>query len=247
MAFYKNSFSKPAMKECPECGKWFPVLYPHLWTYKKLYGGGNYRYWCTWKCFRAMERKGEEKRVGHKRIFTKEQESEAVRIALDGGNPLPYLEECGGSAPAQKWYEIKAKLKDTDPDTYAKLPDKLPRKDSKSVETPEGEFTAAGAMAGAKAAADEFFGKCKDMGLKIEVPETPADVPKIRKPVNYDGMTVREVEGVFGRYRRSDVNEKTYIDFEPVESLDVMSYTIEQWRSFRKEMEHAAQILGVEL
>ena len=106
------------------------------------------------------------------------------------------------------------------------------------VETPE--KTLADAMAGMKDAADTFFGACEDMGLNLED-------KKITQPVSYDGMVIREVKGLFGRYRRSDIGGKIYIDFEPVESLDVLSYTVEQWKRFREEQEKAAAVLGVEL
>ena len=80
----------------------------------------------------------------------------------------------------------------------------------------------------------------------METPETPV-LPQVKLPVTYDGMVIREVEGLFGRYRRSDISWKIYIDFEPVESMDVLSYTVEQWRTFREEQEKAAAVLGVEL
>jgi len=165
-----------------------------------------------------------------------EQEKEAVRLALIGGDPLRYIESLGISYAANKWSEIKAKVKDSDPETYAKLPARLPRKDArKKPETPEAG-TVADAMQGMKDAVETFLGP-------IETPEKP----KITKPVVYDDMTVREVEGNFGRYRRSDVSGSTYIDFEVNDGADTLSYTIDQWRSLRKEQERAAMILGVDL
>ena len=109
--------------------------------------------------------------MGYKRIFSNEQEAEAVKIALDGGNPLKYLEEHGSINPPQKWYEIKVKVKERDPETYAKLPKRLPRKDSAQVETQE--CAVADAMAGMKDAADTFFDQCAGMGLRVETPEQP--------------------------------------------------------------------------
>ena len=75
----------------------------------------------------------------------------------------------------------------------------------------------------------------------------PVQEPKITAPVGYDGFTVREVEGSFARYRRSDVSEKTYVDVEIADGCDTLSYTVEQWRSIRKEFQRAAVILGVEI
>ena len=100
--------------------------------------------------------------------------------------------------------------------------------------------------------------KGEDRGMKTKVPdeakeekpvnETKAEeLPKITSPVVYDDMIVREVEGLFGRYRRSDVHNATYIDFELADSMDIMSYTVDQWRKFRDELEKSAKILGVEL
>ena len=70
---------------------------------------------------------------------------------------------------------------------------------------------------------------------------------KIRNTLQYEEFTVREVEGLFGRYRRSDIGQVTYIDFEPPECVDVISNTLTQWSSFMKELKRAAQVLGVEL
>lgn len=94
---------------------------------------------------------------------------------------------------------------------------------------------------------------------KVEVVETPEQAViknkvvdimeelKIRNPLQYEEFTVREVEGLFGRYRRSDIGQETYIDFEPPECVDVISNTLTQWSSFMKELKRAAQVLGVEL
>lgn len=218
---------------CPECGKERDILHPDEWTYKRR-EGPRVKYFCSYTCVRAYDNKKGEKKVG-KRIITKEQEQEAVRIALDGGDPLSFLQEHGINNPAQKWYDIKEAVKDTDPEIYAQLPNRIQRKAKQP--------TLADAMTGMQNAADQFFGKCKDMGLKVETPEQP----KISQPVNYDGMTVREIEGLFGRYRRTDVGAKIYIDFEFTDETDVVSFTVDQWRAFRKEQENAFAILGVAL
>lgn len=41
--------------KCSQCGKEFTVLYPDLWAYKT-----SKKWFCTWKCLRADEKKGEE-------------------------------------------------------------------------------------------------------------------------------------------------------------------------------------------
>ena len=209
-------------------------------------------YFHSYSCVRAYDKKKGEKKVG-KRKITKDQEREAVRIALAGGDPLTFLEECGINNPAQKWYDIKLMVKDSDPETYAKLPMRIQRKDAVKVETPEA--TLADAMTGMQDAANQFFGMCADMGIKpveVEVPETVhftkmVDLPKICKPVNYDGMTVRAVEGDFGSYHFHEINGKQWIDYDDKDCANQLSMTVDQWRGFLKEMNHAAAILGVEL
>ena len=60
-------------------------------------------------------------------------------------------------------------------------------------------------------------------------------------------MVVREVEGIFGRYRYTDIGSAAYIDYEGPDNMDVISLTVEQWKKFREEQETAAKVLGVGL
>lgn len=163
-----------------------------------------------------------------------ERDQKAVDIALEGGSPVAFLKSQGSKNPSAAWYNIKLKVKQGDVETYNKI---------QAARQKNPEPTLADAMTGMKDAADTFFGRCEDMGLKLDKQEEP----KITKPVMYNNMTIREVEGAFGRYRRSDVNGSIYMDFEQKDGVDVISLTIEQWRSFREEQEQAALILGVEL
>lgn len=225
-------------KKCPVCEKKFFVQWPTLWTYKR--GAPYPKYFCSYKCVREFDKNKEEKVVGKPRVISPENEQEAIKCATAGGDPIAYLKNCGAKNPSAAWYHIRSKIKDTDPETYEKLPHLYRKK------TDAPKVTLADAMEGMKDAADEFFGKCEDMGLSLGKDEAP-DEPKITKPVVFDNMTIREVEGGFGRYRRSDVHDSTYIDFEYTDGCDTISLTVEQWRSFREELERAAAILGVEL
>ncbi len=58
------------MKKCPECGKLFDVPYPDLWVYKgEVWKKRSHTtgwshttgYYCSWTCFRAEERRQEER------------------------------------------------------------------------------------------------------------------------------------------------------------------------------------------
>lgn len=241
---------------CPVCGKEYDVLYPDKWTYKRRRTGEHMFYLCSWSCLRKFdEAKESAKQVKHGTI-TLDQKKKAVDIALAGGNPLTFLAECGSANPGNMWWTIKQNLKEVDPEKYEKLPKRLNTAEkavpgipidrieapamSQNAETPEEpEVTLADAMKGMKDAADEFFGTCKEMGLTLEKAKKDAT------QVKYDDMTIREIEGVFGRYRRSDVNGATYIDFECDDGLDILSLTVNQWIQFREEQEKAFAILGV--
>lgn len=54
--------------------------------------------------------------------ITLEQKKKAVEIALNGGNPLPYLKECGSKTPDKLWYVIKKNLEQVDPEKFNRLP-----------------------------------------------------------------------------------------------------------------------------
>ena len=189
-------------------------------------------------------KKGRVVYMKHAKV-TLEQKKKAVEIALAGGDPLKYLKDHGaGNAPAM-WYTIKQNLSETDPEKFSQLPDLRSKGNSRKepeIEKAE-EPTLADAMTGMKEATDDFFGKCEEMGLKMGKQEKP----KITQPVNYDGMTVREVEGLFGRYRRTDIGSATYIDYESKDGADELSMTVEHWKAFIVEIRNAGQILGVEL
>lgn len=241
---------------CPVCGKEYEVLYPDKWTYKRRRTGEHMFYLCSWSCLRKFdEAKESAKQVKHGTI-TLDQKKKAVDIALAGGNPLTFLAECGSANPGNMWWTIKQNLKEVDPEKYEKLPKRLntsekavpgipidrieaPAMPQKAKTPEEPKVTLADAMKGMKDAADEFFGTCEEMGLTLEKAKKDAT------PVKYDDMTIREIEGVFGRYRRSDVNGATYIDFECDDGLDILSLTVNQWIQFREEQEKAFAILGV--
>ena len=81
----------------------------------------------------------------------------------------------------------------------------------------------------------------------VETPETP-EIDPVLLPATYDGMVIREVEGLFGRYRYSgDLGRAEYIDFENADGMETLSLTVDQWRKFREEQIKAALILGVRL
>lgn len=226
-------------KTCPICGKDFIVLYPQQYTYKR--GGQHHlKYFCSYSCIRAYDnkknKKGEEKEV----VKFGEKNRKAIEIAIAGGDPVEFLRNEGGSKnPGGLWAHIRNELKNREPETFAKLP--TCKRDRR---------------------ASNRFGKAKPQ--KAEVPETPVaafpgvetpedtfkagmDLAKIKPaPLKYDGMTVRALEGDFGSYHFDTVNGIAYIDYENKDG-DELSMTVDHWRGFLAELNHAAAILGVQL
>ena len=109
------------IKKCAVCGKWFDVLYPHLWRYKR-----EERYFCSWSCIRINDKGKEANEMRGHRLLTQEQKSREVEIALAGENPLPYLKECGASNPSASWNYIRKAAILEDPEKAEQLKQPLP-------------------------------------------------------------------------------------------------------------------------
>ena len=207
-------------------------------------------------------------------IVTPEIRDEAIRIAINGGDPRNYLTGMGSQNGMSSWTKILMELKKTNPEKFAKLPKRIGKAEVPEapemptlkvdgplkIETPEGNTIKVAELP------EIIDGVTKEITVHeadmFEVPEGMVplhmlehpvkvnivkDEPKITQPVCYDGMTVRAIEGLFGRYRRTDINGATYIDFENPDGADILSYTVDQWRKMRVEQANAFRILGVEL
>lgn len=120
------------MKECPVCGKRFPVLYPHLWRYKRQQGPVK-KYFCSWKCVREFDQRGVEE------MKLSERDQKAVDIALEGGNPVKFLKAAGSKNQSAAWYNVKQKVKEADPETWEKLPARITAEQVKQKITAEPE------------------------------------------------------------------------------------------------------------
>ena len=84
--------------------------------------------WGTWHRLQREElcRKDYQIRDGKgnelMKRYTAEQKQKAIDIALSGENPRPYLRSIGCSKPDALWHTIKKALKESDPETYARIP-----------------------------------------------------------------------------------------------------------------------------
>lgn len=116
---------------CPVCRKEFEILHPPLWRYKI-----NNEYLCSWSCLRKGENKGVETT---KREVPQTAKDEAVRIAIEGGDPIEYLGKYSIN-PRGMWTYIRSVLKDKDPETFAKIPNlrkQPPKKALRKEEAPK--------------------------------------------------------------------------------------------------------------
>ena len=211
-------------RKCPVCHKAFIVPSKSKWAYKKMS-----QLICSWTCLRALEmKKGEDK--GMKAKVPDEVKREAIRAAVAGGNPIETLEPYTRN-PKAMWWAIKAKVKETDPETYAKLPDlrnmRKPAKEEKPV-------TAADAMAACQDVADTFFGQCQEMGLL-------KDQPAESEPeMEYKVTGIRTELGNFQYYKKTG-----FIDWTPNDGNDTASLNLDEWKQFINDWPKVLKVLGV--
>jgi hypothetical protein len=150
-----------------------------------------------------------------------EAKKKAIQAALNGENPYEFLKPYTKN-PSAMWTSIKTMVRKKDPELYAKIPDLRDLKKAKE-QLQEGIRQAE------------------------ELAAAEAKAQKITAPVNYDGMTVRAVEGNFGSYHFQEINGKQWLDYDDKEYSNQLSMTVDQWRGFLAEIKHAAEILGVTL
>ena len=237
-------------KICAECGREISVLHPDQWAYKKPKRSGHI-YWCSWSCLREAEKKG----MLNMAKLTLDDKKHAVKIALDGGNPLEYIRMCGVKNAAESWMKIKNDLKQKDPATWEMLPKRLPNvKKEETAMVPEvvpEEMVKPVVIDTPKGKMEITPEKISQMSQE-EVSQANvammAELVKrtITSAVNYDGFTVRAVQGIYGKYFYDKTSMGEYIDFENNDG-DELSMTVDNWRMFIAELKHAAAVLGVEL
>ena len=129
---------------CPVCGKLTCIHWPEHWIHRR-----GATYYCSDNCLQVdlvkdtkLLNSSLKRRKGKlKAIVNEEQRKHAVEIALSGGDPRPFLSDCGSKNPEKLWSYIKTCLRKTDPVIYDKLPARIhgakPGPKTAKVETPE--------------------------------------------------------------------------------------------------------------
>lgn len=220
-------------KICNTCGREISILHPESWAYKRKLGNVNI-FWCSWSCLREAEKEG---KFSMKKL-TLDNKKHAVKIAMDGGNPLEYIRMCGISNAADCWSKIKADLKEKDPEAWEKLPKRLPNPVmDRNKEAPADAVT--------KAALQHPERPIVQIDGQVIVEKMMEQKPKITKPLAYDGYTVCCIESkTFGRFYWD--RDHNHLDWTTGEGEEV-SFTPQGWKMFLEELPKAAAILGVEL
>ena len=236
---------------CRQCGKEFHVLYPSLWGYKR--GTPSYPiYLCSYSCLRAFDKEKKEQEGDKQVKVSPEQKKKAVELAINGGDPLKYLEEIGSTYAPGLWYLIKKDLKAKDPETYEKLPAKykpVAKKEKNPVETPE---TPAVSAEYVKKAIMEIPQVKVDGPLLIETPESNRlKVAVIGEPETA-GELKRETRYTVTAIRYPDIGEFYYdrkyntIDWRTVEGDEVSMHPT-GWKILMQDLKEIMTVLGVDL
>lgn len=220
---------------CPVCRKEFEILHPPLWRYKI-----NNEYVCSWGCMRKGEDKGVETT---KREVPQTAKDEAVRIAIEGGDPIEYLGKYSVN-PRGMWTYIRSVLKDKDPETFAKIPNlrkQPPKKALRKEEAPK-----------------------RPRKKPAKVPKLPEEKPQPRpepkKPVpelvlDENGLRVglkREPELQIMRVRSVKTGIDYYLNDEQERMImekgaNIFIMSVEQLPDFLNELPPICRQLGVDI
>ena len=165
-------------------------------------------------------------------IVTPEIRDEAIRIAINGGDPRNYLTGMGSQNGMSAWTKIRMELKKTNPETFAKLPKRIGK-----AEVP---------------AAPETPTVKVDGPLRIETPETNqitvAEVPEIKTgdKVVVTGVKAFKVTAIDTEYGEF-YHDKKYdcIDWRDLEG-DEVSMKIGMWKKLAAELPEILAALGVD-
>lgn len=205
------------------------------------------------KLWEKRKEKGMENIKKSRIKMTPEVKMKAVQIAIDGGDPRPYLgNEIGMADPQSCWWKIREELRTMDPDTYDKLPPRLPNNSAW------------------KDHSDIFHNKRppkvdKGMPKKLqleggqnyelsvaETPEAPkaeelAQKAEITKPLKFGGCevtAVRDTEFNIGEFYYD--HKYDIIDWR-TPGRDEVGMTPEGWQNLARRLPELLGVLGVQV
>lgn len=201
-----------------------------------------------WQCTDGRPKK--KGGVNHMAL-TNEQRLKAAQIAIDGGDPRVFLEECGILNTTATWFTVKEWLKKNHPEMAGKVPEKL-KPAGEYLKVDKGMPKAETVLGRPKEDFEKLPTVKVDGGLKIETPEgnrvEVAEVPekhRIKKPVSYDGFEVTAIrDGSLGEFYYDRKYES--IDWRTVGGDEVSMGPV-FWRELYEKLPRILGVLGVDL
>ena len=231
------------MNTCPECGITRFIMWPQFWPYRR-----GESYYCCDDCMRTAEAKDSKliKMVAHMRALSAkgrkgkmetklsyEQKKKAVLIAIDGGDPLAFIKQCGSANPSKMWGHIRMIMKEKEPELYAKIPDLRARWTDKPKPTRTAVDPAS------SPAVVKVSGP-----LKIETPEagkvTVVEIPEKKQELIYK---IRAIDTGIGSWEYSE--KYGWISFNTKDGKDEVVMTPEEWAQLLRDLPQVFRVLGV--
>lgn len=123
---------------CCVCGKEIEITWPQLWRFKRGDGAYPKNWMCSWSCLRKFDQ-GERKEsaMAQMRNSTKEM-ARGLLDAMDAGkDPIDWLMEQGYTNPEKAYQNIKARIKERDPELAKRFPKTRAGRKTAAVETAE--------------------------------------------------------------------------------------------------------------
>ena len=168
------------------------------------------------------ERKNED--MGNT-FLTEEQKGKAVEIALEGGDPIAYLKECGCGNPWGNWGYIKTKLQKSDPEKHARIteaeekrkgkPEKKTVKDPKELKVAQMDDA--------------------DLNVKLVIPNT---VPELQ-------YKVIGIETQLGKFQYDEASDQ--LRWMPKGSMTVVMMKAEDWQRMAADLPKIMKAIGAEV
>lgn len=226
-----------------------------------LAGRGCISPWGTWFRLQKEElgRKDDDITDGKgdvdmQRKITLEQKKKAVDIAIAGGNPIPFLQECGSKAPDKMWWFIKNTLKQKNPGLYAKIPDlRETAKEEKHMEMAPVPQPAVNLTINhqdlEELEKDDLFMPSDDRMIeaaKENIREIMEKLPerKTTSPVNCDGFEVMALRSPATGFRFEVDLRYGLMTWRTIEG-DEVTKTAEEWHEMADELLKVLQIFGI--
>lgn len=200
--------------------------------------------------------------------FTDEQRAECARIAIEGGDPKPYIKSLGFKNPSGAWHNLKEWYKKNRPEIAVIIPDRvgkvvvlpevdlgMPKKigpDGKEYEKLELEAGGNYQLSVKEEKDDIQYGGYVEVTEVDQAPpveqivrETEAETNKIRKPVNFGGYDVTAIRHpVFGEFHRDEKHDCIYWMSPDGEEVGM---TPAEWIRFGLCLPDIMGILGVQV